>query len=104
MVRHGTGGELEVRAILHRLGVRDADDIHTERARVRPVETDRRDVGHTRSLAGQAPTERLCPEPPQRRFVPSLEIDLHKLQPHTAHPISAQLDRISGKAFRTEST
>jgi hypothetical protein len=69
-----------VHAVLHRLGVRDADDIDADGGGVRPDEAHGFDVGHAGPLAGNAPAERVRPEPAERRVIAGLHIHLNKSQ------------------------
>ncbi len=58
--------EIDVRAVLHRFGVRDGDDIDADGDGVRPDEAHGFNVGHTGSLAGNTAAERLRPKPAER--------------------------------------
>ena len=60
------GGEIDVRAVLHRFGVRDGDHIDADGGGVRPVEAHGFNIGHTGSLAGNTPAERVRPKPAER--------------------------------------
>ncbi|GAA4044726.1 hypothetical protein GCM10023063_34380 [Arthrobacter methylotrophus] len=71
-------------AVPDRFGVRDRDDIDAHGGRVRPDKTQRFNIGHTGSFAGNTPAERLRPKPAESRVIPGLEIHLNKSQCHTA--------------------
>src|SRR5829696_5789122 len=82
LMGRGRGGEIEVHAVLHRLGVRDADDIDADGGGVRPDEAHGFDVGHPWPLAGHPPAERIRPEPAERRVIAGLHIHLNKAHRH----------------------
>lgn len=80
LMRRGGAGEVEVRAVPDRLGVRDPDHVDADGGEVRPVEAHRFDVGHAGCLAVHAPPEGVRPELAECGVVPGLEVHLSKLQ------------------------
>src|SRR5690606_41543951 len=48
-----------------------------------PVEPHGFDVGHAGALAGDAPAERISPEPAERRVIPCFVVHLNKPQRHS---------------------
>src|SRR5258708_31935817 len=80
----GGGSEVNMHAVLHRLGFRDGNDVDADSNGVGISETHRFDVGHARSLAGNTPAERLRPESADYGVIQSLDIDLNKPRRHAA--------------------
>src|SRR5581483_5069634 len=81
-----SGGQIDVHAVLHRLGFRDGQDVDADGDGVGIGEAHRLNVGHAGFLAGNTPAERLRPEPADRGVIPSIHSDLNKPQRHATNP------------------
>ena len=81
MGRRGRG-EVDMHAVLHRLGFRGGDEVDADGDGVGIDEALGFEVGHAGSLAGDFPAEHLRPETAQRGVVKSLHVDLHKPRCH----------------------
>ena len=86
------GGEVEVHAVLHRLGFRDGKDVDADGDGAGIGEAHGFDVGHAGFLAGNTPAERLRPEPADRGVIPGIHRDLNKPQRHAANPMLSWLN------------
>jgi hypothetical protein len=81
------GGEVDVHAVLHRLGFRDGNDVDADGDGVGIGEAHRFEIGHAGFLAGNTPAERLRPEPADRGVIPGIHRNLNKPQRHAANPM-----------------
>ena len=89
MGRRG-GSEVDVHAVLHRLGFRNDNDVDADGAGVGIGEALGFEVGHARFLAGNGPAERLRPEPADRGVIPGIHRNLNKPRRHAADPMLGQ--------------
>jgi len=89
------GGEVEVHAVLHRLGFRDGKDVDADGDGVGIAEARGLDVGHAGFLAGNTPAERLRPELADRGVIPGIHRNLNKPQRHAADPIYSWLNAMN---------
>src|SRR4029077_4355239 len=88
----GRGGEVDVHAVLHRLGFRDGKDVDADSDGVGIGEAHGFDVGHAGFLTVNTPAERLRPEPADRGVVPGIYRNLNKPQRHAANPMLSWLN------------
>ena len=93
LVGQGSGGERKVRAVFHRIEVRDGDYIDADSGRVWQHAARGFYVRHAGTLTGQDPAERLRPEPAEHRVIPSLEIHLNQSQRHGAQRLCVRYTR-----------